>query len=379
LAEVAGKRSAEGVTVPPEEYGELLRLSSVPGIGPNKLRILVNHFGSPSQVFQASENKLIAVGKIDAKIARRIRKYDGHHFVEQQLDRLKKTGIRLITFWDKAYPALLKQIYDPPTYLFVKGSFHPTDRHSVSIVGTRRPSNYGKRITEKLTAELAANGLTIVSGLAYGTDTLAHRTSLKSGSRTIAVLGSGADVIYPQSNVSLAEDIAQNGAVISEFPLGTKPDWMNFPRRNRIICGLSLGTVVIEAAQKSGALITAAMALEQNREVFAVPGNIDSANSLGTNNLIKQGAKVVTSVEDILEELRPQLQPLFRKSEISEIRLSLTENETFLLNILSHEPLHVDAIAGLAQQSTSQVLSTLLSLELKNVVKQHPGKLFVRI
>jgi len=379
LEVATGKRSAEGVTFSPEECGELLRLSSVPGIGPNKLRTLVNHFGSPSQVFHAAESKLVAVGKIDVKTARRIRKYDTGLFVEEQLNRMKKAGARLITFWDKEYPERLKQIYDPPTFLFVKGSLGHEDRHAVSIVGSRRPSNYGKRVTEKLTAELAAQGLTIVSGLAYGTDTLAHRTSLTSGSRTIAVLGSGVDVIYPQSNVSLAQDIALNGAVISEFPLGTKPDWMNFPRRNRIICGLSLGTVVIEAAQKSGALITAAMALEQNREVFAVPGNIDSPNSVGTNSLIKQGAKVVTCVDDILEELMPQLQSLFKKSEIAEAKISLTADETALLNILSHEPLHVDAIAGLAGQSTSKVLSTLLSLELKNVVKQHPGKLFVKL
>lgn len=379
MAEVTGNTRAAGVSIPPAEYGELLRLSSVPGIGPNKLRTLISHFGSPSQVFQSSRNKLMAVGKVDAGIAQRIRKYDGRPFVEEQLKRLKKSGVRLITFWDKEYPAALKQIYDPPTFLFVKGSLQPEDRHAVSIVGSRRPSNYGKRITEKLTAELAAKGLTIVSGLAYGTDTLAHRTSLKSGSRTIAVLGSGVDVIYPQSNVALAREIAQNGAVISEFAMGAKPDWMNFPRRNRIICGLSLGTVVIEAAQKSGALITAAMALEQNREVFAVPGNIDSPNSLGTNNLIKQGAKVVTCVEDVLEELMPQLQSLFKQNEMTEPRLSLSKAEKALLDLLSHEPLHIDAIAGLAKQSPAQVLSTLLSLELKGVVKQHPGKLFVRV
>lgn len=361
-----------------DENSQLLRLSDVQGIGPNKLRGLIAHFRTPSKVFSASQKSLVEAGKVDTKTAKKIKQHDGHAFVEHQITQLRKCDTRMVTFWDEVYPKPLKQIYDPPAILFVKGDLKPQDRFSVSIVGTRKPSNYGKRATEKLASELAGMGLTIVSGLAYGTDTLAHRFALQSGSRTLAVLGSGADVIYPATNQRLAEKIVDSGALISEFPMGTQPDWKNFPRRNRIVGGLSLGTVVIEAAERSGALITASMAIEQNREVFAVPGNIDSPNSVGTNNLIKEGAKLVTSVADIIEELAARLETYLKKPT-AVADLELNGDETTLLEQLNHEQKHVDAIAASLNWNTSRVLALLLSLELKNLVKQHPGKLFVRI
>ena len=300
------------MNLPKNEQEDLLRLSAVPGIGPNKMRALVGHFRSVRKIFRAHVGELSKVAGIDQKITHNIRTFDGKQFAREQLELLDKIHARLITFWDDDYPKQLKEIYDPPAFLFVKGDFVTNDKYSIGIVGTRVPSNYGKRIAEKLTAELSRKGITIVSGLAYGVDTLAHHHALQNGSRTIAVLGSGVDVIYPNENRALANKIVSNGVLLSEFPLGTGPDRTNFPRRNRIICGLSLGIVVIEAGIKSGALITASMALDQNREIFAVPGNIDSTKSLGTNELIKQGAKVVTSVEDILDELQPQLAPMLK-------------------------------------------------------------------
>lgn len=362
-----------------KEHEDLLWLSAVPGIGPSKMRSLIGRFRSVKEIFEASRDALTEVAGIDRKIADNIKSFDGKQFAKEQLKQLDKTGARLITFWDDEYPPQLKQIYDPPAFLFVKGSFIPEDKYSIGIVGTRLPSNYGKLVAEKLCSELARSGLTVVSGLAYGIDTLAHRHALQSGSRTLAVLGSGVDVIYPNENMRLAEKITENGALVSEFPLGTGPDRTNFPRRNRIICGLSLGIVVVEAGKKSGALITAEMALEQNREVFAVPGNIDSVKSLGTNDLIKQGAKMVTSAEDILEELEPQLAPFMRKESPGVAAQPLSEDERALWEFLSNEPKHVDEIASNLGQSTSKVLSVLLSLELKNLVRQHPGKLFVRL
>ncbi|NIR52433.1 DNA-protecting protein DprA [candidate division KSB1 bacterium] len=355
----------------------LLRLSAVPGIGPNKIRALIGRFGFSEGIFRAAPKELS--GLIDRKTAERLHESDDKAFAEKQIEAMHRHGVKLITFWHKEYPSQLKHIYDPPAYLFVKGCLTATDKFSVGVVGTRQPSNYGKLVTEKLTSDLARKGLTIVSGMAYGIDTIAHTSALNSGGRTLAILGSGLDVIYPSRNKALAERISSQGAVISEFPMGTKPDWQNFPRRNRIICGLSLGTLVVEAGAKSGALITAAMALEQNKEVFAVPGNIESPSSVGTNDLIKQGAKLVTSTEDIFEELEHQLKGFHQQDEQVVDGSTLNESEKKLIRILDNEPKHVDAIAKEAGQSTAQVLSVLLSLELKNLVKQLAGKQFVRI
>lgn len=362
-----------------EEHENLLRLSAVPGIGGSKLRALVAYFKSAAKIFQASPKRLTMVTGIDVKTAHNIKKFNGQRFAAQQFSRMEKSGARLITFWDKEYPPRLKQIYDPPALLFVKGELTTEDKYAVAIVGTRRPTNYGKIVTEKLTVELARMGLTIVSGLAYGVDTLAHSHCLHAGGRTVAVLGSGVDVIYPNENRRLADQVSSNGALVSEFPLGAGPDRMNFPKRNRIICGMSLGVLVIEAGEKSGALITAMMALEQNREVFAVPGNIDSPRSIGTNKLLKQGAKLVTSVDDVIEELAPQLAPILKKDELVASDFDLSDDEKRVIDFLTHEPKHIDFLAKECKQNTSIILSTLLSLELKNRVRQLPGKLFIKI
>lgn len=361
-----------------EEQEAILRLSSIPGIGSSRLRSLISRFKSASGIFGTTLNELMAAG-IDRTTAEYIRNSDGGDFAEIQLKKMKKCEAKLITYWDKEYPEQLKQIYDPPAFLFVRGKLKAEDKYSIAVVGTRQPSEYGKIVTEKLASELARKGITIVSGMAYGIDTLAHHYALKSGSRTIAVLGSGVDVIYPEANKKLSRSIIAQGAIVSEFPMGTAPDWMNFPRRNRIICGMSLGTVVIEAGKKSGALITATLALEQNREVFAVPGNIDNPKSIGTNELIKQGAKLVASADDVLEELKPQLRQFIEREKNNVQALNLTDEEVKFLNYLSHEPKHIDKIALEAGRSTAEVLSILLSLELKDIIKQLAGKMFVRV
>ncbi|MFQ5649221.1 MAG: DNA-processing protein DprA [bacterium] len=361
------------------ELKALLRLSAVPGIGPNRIRSLVGHLKSAVRVLNASRTELTQVEGIDTKTAESILRSDGLTFADEQLRRMEKCGAHVVTFWDKEYPELLKRIYDPPAFLFVRGEFKSEDKYAIAVVGTRQPTNYGRIVAEKLTQELSQSGLTIVSGLAYGIDTNAHANALNNGGRTIAVLGSGVDNIYPAENTRLAEKIANGGAVISEYPMGAEPDRSNFPRRNRIICGLSLGVLIIEAGSKSGALITAMNALDQNREVFAVPGNIDSPKSIGTNDLIKQGAKCVMCVDDIIEELSVQLQPILENGTHDREPTHLTEGEKTIFEHLSHEPLHVDDIAKRSGLSTSKVLSLLLTLELKNVVRQLAGKMFVKI
>jgi len=362
------------------DHEALLRLSAVPLIGPGKLRALIGKFQSANRVLSATKKELMSVDGIDVKIAENIKAFDGEDFAKEQLQRLSRCGVRLITFWDDDYPDLLKQIYDPPALLFIKGTLKKEDKFSVAIVGTRQPSSYGKLVTERLTQELARKGLTIVSGLAYGVDMLAHKFALQSGGRTLAVLGSGVDVIYPSENRGLAKKIESAGVLISEFPMGTDPDRNNFPRRNRIISGLSMGTLVIEAGLKSGALITAAMALDQGREVFAVPGNVDSPKSMGTNELIKQGgAKLVISAEDILEEIQPQFSLDLQMERKQRAAAHLSEQEKKIIDLLSNEPMHIDLIAAESGQPTSHALALLLSLELKSLVRQLPGKQFIRL
>jgi DNA processing protein len=263
----------------------------------------------------------------------------------------------------------------------VKGTLSKQDKYAISIVGTRLPTSYGKVIAEKFAKELAQKGLVIVSGLARGIDTISHWAAVQSSGRTIAVMGSGLDHIYPGENKKLAEKIIEQGALISEFPMGTKPDAVNFPRRNRIISGLALGTIVVEAGLKSGALLTANYALEQNREIFAVPGNINSPKSLGTNQIIKDGAKLISSANDVLIELEPQLKHFLKEDEAKsrELPQDLSELEKMLLETLTNVPIHIDKLAKVIGKSTAETLSALLPLEFKDLVKQLPGKLFVRV
>ncbi|MBI4811165.1 MAG: DNA-protecting protein DprA [Ignavibacteriales bacterium] len=290
--------------------------------------------------------------------------------------------VKVLTFWDNQYPELLKRIYDPPSYLFVDGDVIDTDKYSIAIVGTRTPSEYGTMMTEKLTQEFTKLGLTIVSGLARGIDTIAHSTVLKSNGRTLAVIGSGLDVIYPPENKSMSRKISSHGAVITEYAMETKPDAVNFPRRNRIISGVSLGTLVIETDVDGGAMITANTALDQNREVFALPGSVSSKRSRGCHALIKEGrAKLVESVDDILAELSFKLKPILKKSPRTESKPppDVTIFEKSILDALSDTPSHIDVITELTKLSISDVLVNLLSLEFKGLIKQLPGKMFVKL
>lgn len=276
----------------------------IEGIGTASLRQLINSFDSLEEAWQAKNSDLIKAG-LTCSLAKKIEK--GHRIIspDLEMEKLAKENIDLITIKDKKYPRLLKEIYNPPSLLYIKGSIKSADRFSIGVVGTRKISAYGQKITPVITNQLVKAGLTIVSGLAKGIDTFAHQTALESNGRTIAVLGSGLDKesIYPICNQDLAEEISKKGALISEFPIKSRPLAYHFPQRNRIISGLSLGILVIEAPQKSGAIITANCALEQNRDVFAVPGDILFDNSSGPNNLIKMGAKLVSQAKDILEEL----------------------------------------------------------------------------
>jgi len=360
---------------------QLINLSAIPGVGATRIRALIAHFKSTENIFNASLKQLTAVDGVEIKTARSIRDYSEFDYGIQQVTRAKNAGIDIIDFWNESYPENLKRIYDPPAFIFMKGTLSKQDKYAISIVGTRLPSSYGKVIAEKFAKELAQKGLVIISGLARGIDTISHWAAVQSGGRTIAVMGSGLDQIYPGENKKLAEKIIEQGALISEFPMGAKPDAVNFPRRNRIISGLSLGTIVVEAGLKSGALLTSNYALEQNREVFAVPGNINSPKSLGTNQIIKDGAKLISSVNDILIELEPQLKHFLKQDEakVKEVPADLSELDKILLNNLSNEPIHIDKLANLIGKSTAETLSALLPLEFKDLVKQLQGKLFVRV
>jgi len=368
---------------------DLLVLSQIPGIGANRVRTLVSHFKNSSSVFNASAKEIESVEGFSKKLAYAILHYvnsslfdEGKKFAERQLSKLNHIEGQIITYWDKQYPETLKKIYDPPPFIFLKGDIIETDKYAIAIVGTRSPSEYGISITERFTQELIKLGITIVSGLARGIDTVAHRTALRFNGRTLAVIGSGLDIIYPPENKKLYERICENGSIISEYEMGAKPDAGNFPKRNRIISGLSLGTLIIETDLGGGAMITANTALDQNREVFAIPGNINSKRSRGCNTLIKEGrAKLVEKLDDILDELAIKLRPILKDIETGDIKsipqLSLFERSIY--DMLSEIPEHIDHIAESTKLSTADVLVNLLGLEFKGLVKQLPGKMFLKI
>jgi len=356
-----------------EEIEEWLRLASVPGIGPKRFGGLISKFGTPQKVFSASSDELSSVPGMDKRVVSSILQGGDRGWVREEISRMEAKGIDLLTISDTLYPNRLRQIYDPPPLLYLRGELTKGDNLALAIVGSRLATIYGRLVTERLALQLAKRGITIVSGLARGIDSSAHRGALKAGGRTIAVLGCGVDVIYPPENEGLMNQITTSGAVISEFPLGSPPEAGNFPQRNRLISGLSLGVIVVEAGQRSGALITAQCALDQGREVFAIPGNINARTSKGTNQLIKEGAKLVDGVDDILEELGMASSP----SDDSPPP-KLEGDEATLFELLSSEPIHVDRIIRQTGYSSPQVLSLLLSLELKGLVRQLSGKLFVR-
>ncbi len=357
----------------------LLRLLSVPGIGPNRIRRLIAHFQSPMAIFSADLLALTAIDGIDKILAENILKKNEVKFADEQMQICHRQNIQIITFYDKQYPPQLKEISDPPILLFSKGNFLPADYVSLGVVGTRLPSDYGRLATERFVRDLVQKGFTIVSGLARGVDTLAHQTCLKQGGRTIAILGSGLDVIYPSENKKLAQNVSEHGVLVTEMPCGSQPDAVNFPKRNRIISGCSLGVLIVEAGEKSGALITAISALEQNREVFAVPGTIFSTKSVGTNRLIKEGAKLVQSVDDILDELVGKIRAFsLEKPGFKPAPKEISDKEKRILDILTEQPAHIDLISQQTGFSIAETLSLLLTLELKDLVKQLSGKMFVR-
>jgi DNA processing protein len=367
---------------------DLLILSSIPGVGPARLRALVSHFKDSHAIADASAKELCAVEGIEKKVALSIANFFRDsgpsltkRFVDQQLSKLNKVEGRVVTYWDKEYPSNLKRIYDPPPFLFVRGEFAAEDNYSIAIVGTRSPSPYGSKMAERFSTELSRLGIPIVSGLARGIDTEAHIASLKAGGRTLAVIGSGIDVIYPPENKQLFERITESGVVVSEFLMGAKPDAGNFPRRNRIISGIALGTIVVETGIEGGAMITASTALDQNRAIFAIPSAVSEKRKSGTNLLIKEGkAALLETIDDILAELQPQLKRLLPLQADSPRKPApdLTLFEQKVYDMLSDDPLHIDVLAERAGLATSDALVHLLSMEFKGVVKQLRGKMFVR-
>ncbi len=382
--------------MPPTPDAYWLALRRVKGIGPRIARLLLERFQSPGQIFAQAESALVEAG-ISRSVAHNIAGFDDFAAIDKELCELQRVGGRLIRWSDPDYPPLLKHIADPPPFLFVRGTMVTGEPPCVAVVGARTASEAGLRMARRLGFELAAKGFAVVSGLARGIDGEAHQGALDAGGTTIAVMGCGIDVIYPAEHRRLAETILANrGALLSELPIGSAPIAENFPTRNRILSGLSLGVVIVEAAERSGSLITARMALEQDRQVFAVPGSPVSGKSRGSNRLLKEGAKLVECVEDVIEELAPQLasttqtasparvestvkRPGITQSSAQEANEPASEDAKSIVNCLKDEErLHIDAIIEGSGLEAKTVLRFLLELELQGVVRQHPGKLFSR-
>ncbi len=368
----------------PEHLLAWFRLRSVVGIGNLLFRRLIQQFESPEAVFASRDDALLAVEGVSARLVSAIRCQPARSEVAtREVTRALQLGIQIVTQTDPTYPALLLQIPDPPPFLYVKGDLSRC-RFPLAIVGSRNATPYGRKTTKRLSRDLALHGMTVVSGMARGIDTAAHLGALEEGGVTLAVLGSGLECTYPAENRRLYERIAATGAVISELPLAAGPDAHHFPQRNRIISGISVGTVVVEATRRSGSLITARLAAEQNREVFAVPGSIESFKSIGTHQLIKNGAKLVTQVGDVLDELprwaltarRPAAT---QRPEAARPATPLSEAEASVFENLSVYPVHVDDLTRQLNLEAGDLSSILLSLELKGLVRQDPGKLFSRI
>lgn len=363
------------------EFEALLRLNMTKGIGIRTYKTLFERFGSSEAILDAPRAELEAVPGIGPKLANAILEESRNVDIAAEIALAKEKGVQILPYTSDQYPKHLKSIYDPPLVLYVKGNILETDVIAIAIVGARRCTYYGLSQAERFGRLLAQKGLCIVSGMARGIDAAAHRGAISANGRTIAVLGCGLGVIYPRENIELAEHIAQQGAIVSEFPMNTPPDFRNFPPRNRLISGLSLGVLVVESSLKSGSLITAQWALEQGKEVFAIPGNIDNIYSRGTHKLIKEGAKLVEDINDIIQELGPVAESLgpTEPSVMNDPRsLSLNSQEKKIFSILSSSPKDIEEIIRIAKLPTSVVSSTLLILEIKKLVKQLSGKRFVK-
>ena len=358
----------------------LVALNMAADIGSGRLKKLLQFFDTPENILKASREQLVRVSGIAEKTASRISSFR-RELLQEEISFAAKHDIRILTLEDKEYPENLKNIFDPPIVLYVKGTLAKEDVLSIAIVGSRRASLYGLSSAERFGRELSELGFAIVSGMARGIDTCAHRGAIKAGGRTIAVMGSGFKHIYPQENIGLSEKISENGAVISEFPLDAAPLKQNFPRRNRVISGLSAGVLVVEAARNSGALITVDFALEQGREVFALPGKVDSATSCGTNELIKQGAKLVSSADDIAEEFSvpAKIRIAVKEDPPAGRQVFLpTDDEARVLSFISRESIAVDELVEKTHLDIPRISDILLKLQCRKVITQLPGKHFVR-
>lgn len=347
----------------------------VKGIGAVRFQALQNHFGDLSLAWQAPLDSLQAAG-LSLKLAERVVQIRASLDLEKYMSKLEARGIHILTWDDELYPRRLKEIDQPPPVLYMLGTLKAEDFWSVAVVGTRRVSAYGRQVADELAMFLSNNGVTVISGLARGVDAIAHQAALKAGGRTIGVLGCGVDRIYPPENSQLAEKMIVNGAILSDYAPGTPPDASNFPPRNRIISGLSMATVVVEAGQTSGALITAQFAADQGREVFAVPGNILALQSKGTNRLIAEGARPMLSVQDLLDIL--DLRRVTEQREVHKI-LPSNEIEEKLLRVLTHEPLHMDDIRNQTGLPIERVSATLVMMELKGLVRQVGGMNYIAV
>lgn len=356
-------------------------LNMIPGVGRERFKRLIEEFGSPKGVLEAGYREIAKVPGIGFIVAQTITRERERIDLDRELDLIQSHKIKVITLADSSYPVNLAAIFDPPPVLYVKGRLLERDRASIAVVGSRRATAQGRIAAKRLSYELASRGLTVVSGMARGIDSAAHRGALAlEGGRTIAVLGCGIDVVYPPENRELMNQIAQSGAVISEFPMSTPPHGGNFPMRNRVISGLSLGVVVVEAGERSGAMITVDCALEQGREVFAVPGGIEAKFSKGTNKLIKEGAKLVQDSSDILEELGLSMGPS-RESQLPVREIAkplLSSSEETVYQLLSSQPKHIDALIQESRISPGQIAQVLLNLEVKGLIRELPGKNFIR-
>lgn len=345
----------------------------VKGIGAVRLRQIIDFFGTLEIAWNSPQDGFLAAG-LPSKVVENFQQVRRQVDLDLIMANIEKKRVKVMTWEDSEYPRRLKEINQAPPVLFINGSINVEDDWAVAVVGTRRVTPYGRQVTAEIARYLAQNGVTVVSGLARGVDAIAHQTAIQAGGRTIAVLGNGVDVVYPPEHRKLASDIALQGALVSDYPLGTPPDGVNFPPRNRIISGLSLATVVVEAGEKSGALITAEFAVEQGRDVFAVPGSILTPQSEGTNRLIEQGARPLLKMAEILDALKLEQIP---EKQLTRKLNPASAVEKNLLNCLSQDPMHVDELCGLSGLPISQVSATLTMMELKGMVTQVGGMNYV--
>jgi DNA processing protein len=358
------------------EYAPWLALTRVKGLGAVGCKKLLTQFADPVKIFSATPAELKSIDGMQSDALEGLMSFSDWAGVEEEMRRIDAAGVSLIRFNDKNYPARLRTIADPPPFLYVKGELRAADDRAVAIVGSRSASDYGRRVARDLARGLASRGFTVVSGMARGIDGMAHEATLNAQGRTIAVLGSGVDRAYPPEHEQLYQRISENGAVISELPIGTRPLAFNFPARNRLISGLSLGVVVVEATEKSGSLITASLALEQGREVFAVPGEVGASRSRGAHQLIRQGAKLVETVNDIIEEIAPQLSKRDGAGETTERRelpAQAADDVRKIFALLQEHALHIDEVIEGSGLSPSKVSEILLNLELQGFLQQLPG------